>query len=146
MFYFWTKTVRLRALQSHASADLTYHRLLWWKLDKGNFGYQRCFDKNTSGCQNRRQRQAILRRYIEVSKRQGPPRFDQSLDVPVRFSCGMAARCFQPGSYSRFAAGVCNCLLSVDKPILTWFPEVIPNLELTEVTMRNSPAWPSHTH
>ena len=130
----------------HASADPTYHRLLWWKLDKGNFGYQRCFVKNTSGCKNWRQRQAILRRHIEVSKRQSPARFDQSLDVPVRFSCGMAARCFQSGPNSRFAAGVCNCLFGVDTPMLMWFPEVIPNLELTEVTMQNSPAWPSHTH
>ena len=146
MFYFWTKIVRVRVLQLHAPTDPTYSRLLWWKLDKGNFGYQRCFDKNTSGCQNWRQRQAVLRRHIEVRKRQGSARFDQSLDVPVRFSCGMATRCFQFGPDSRFTARVCNCLLGVDTAKLTWFPGVIPSLELTEVTMRNSPAWPSHTH
>ena len=146
MFYFWTKIVHLRALFLHASANPTYHRLLWWKFDKGNFGYQRCFDKNTSGCQNRRQRQAILRRHIEVSKRQGSARFDQSLDVPVRFSCRMAARCFQSGPNTRLAAGVCDYIFSVDTPMLMFFAEVIHNLELTEVTMRNSLAWPSHTH
>ena len=136
----------MEAPQFHAPTNPTCYRLLWRKLDKGNFGYQWCFDKNTSGCQNRRQRQAILRRHTEVSTRQGPARFDQSLDVPIRFSCGMAARCFQSGPNSRFAAGVCNCLVGVDTPMLTSFPVDIPNLELTEVTMRNSPAWPSHTH
>ena len=145
MFCFWTRIVCMRALVFHASTDPICYRLLWWKLDKGNVGYQRCFDKNTGGCQNPRQRQAILRRYIEVSKRQGQARFDQSLDIPVCFGCGMAARCFQSGPNSRIAAGVCDCLLGIDTAILTWLLEVTPNLELTEVTMRNSQAWPSHT-
>merc|ERR1712225_152285 len=58
-----------------------HHLPGWWQRDKGHLRYQRSPDSNTSRLEDPRQRQAILRRYPQIRKRQGQTRFDQGLDI-----------------------------------------------------------------
>merc|ERR1711939_1204945 len=87
-------------------------QLLWRQLDQSHLRYQWCSHTIASRPGNPGQCQAVLRRYSEVSSRQGKTRPDPSPYISIRSCRQMAARCFQPRPYTRFSA---------------WWPLLSPN-------------------
>lgn len=92
--------------QAHPLTFSLSRRLLRRQLDQGDLGHQRRSDAHPGRHQDRRQRQAVLRRHAEVGARQGQARPHQGPDLQVCVGRRVAAGCLQFGPYSRFTARV----------------------------------------